>query len=339
MAAELRGEVVTKKVRGGLQSYMSRRLFYCDHHQLPLPDGHRFPAEKYRMLRERLAADGRFELVPSDPADIELIELAHDPAYVRAVVEGTLDAAIVRRIGFPWSPQLVQRTLCSVGGTLAAMDDALATGWGGNLAGGTHHAFRDSGAGFCVFNDLVIAIGAGRKRGQFQRAAVLDLDVHQGDGTALLLAGDPDAFTVSIHCAANFPFRKQQSSLDLELPGGTHDAEFLATLDTALDRVLQFRPEILFYQSGVDGLASDTFGRFALTLDGLRERDRRVFTVAQQHRIPVVVTLGGGYSKPSELTAEAHAGTFRAAAEMFDGNGSSSRYASAAHNASSGVNF
>jgi acetoin utilization deacetylase AcuC-like enzyme len=318
---------------------MSRRLFYCDHHQLPLPPGHRFPAEKYRMLREQLAADGYFELVPADPADVELVELAHDPAYVRAVMDGTLDATIVRRIGFPWSPQLVQRTLCSVGGTLAATNEALATGWGGNLAGGTHHAFRDSGAGFCVFNDLVIAIHAGRKRRQFQRAAVLDLDVHQGDGTALLLAGDADAFTVSIHCSANFPFRKQQSSFDLELPAGTPDAEFLAALDTALDRVLQFCPEILFYQAGVDGLASDTFGRFALTLEGLRERDRRVFTAVQQHGIPLVVTLGGGYSKPIELTAKAHAGTFRAAAEVFDHVTSSSRYASPAHNAASGITF
>jgi acetoin utilization deacetylase AcuC-like enzyme len=318
---------------------MSRRLFYCDHHQLPLPPGHRFPAEKYRMLRERLAADGYFELVPADPADVDLIELAHDPGYVRAVVEGTLDATIVRRIGFPWSPQLVQRTLCSVGGTLAATNEAMATGWGGNLAGGTHHAFRDSGAGFCVFNDLVIAIHAGRKRGQFQRAAVLDLDVHQGDGTALLLAGDPDAFTVSIHCAANFPFRKQQSSLDLELPAGTQDAEFLATLEAALDRALQFRPEILFYQSGVDGLASDSFGRFALTLDGLRERDRRVFNAARQHGIPLVVTLGGGYSKPIELTADAHAGTFRAAAEIFDRLAGSSRYAPSVHNAATGITF
>ena len=226
---------------------MSRRLFYCDHHELPLPAGHRFPAEKYRLLRERLSADGYFELLPADPAKLEDIELAHDPAYVRAVVDGTLDAAVQRRIGFPWSPQLVQRTLCSVGGTLAAVDEALATGWGGNLAGGTHHAFRDTGSGFCILNDLAIAIHAGRRDGKFRRAAVLDVDVHQGDGTALLLAEDPDAFTVSIHCADNFPFRKQQSGLDLELPAGTRDAEFLAALDRALQRVLEFRPEILLY--------------------------------------------------------------------------------------------
>jgi acetoin utilization deacetylase AcuC-like enzyme len=318
---------------------MSRRLFYCDHHPIPLPDGHRFPAEKYRLLRERLSADGHFELVPANPAPIELVELAHDRGYVRAVLDGTVDATIMRRIGFPWSPQLVQRTLCSVGGTLAAVDEALSTGWGGNLAGGTHHAFRDSGAGFCVFNDLVIAIRAGRQRGKYRRAAVLDLDVHQGDGTALLLAEDPDALTVSIHCAANFPFRKQQSSVDLELPAGTTDDMFLATLDGAIERVLEFRSEILLYQSGVDGLASDAFGKFALTADGLRERDRRVFSAAQQHGIPLVVTLGGGYSKPVELTAEAHAVTFRTAAEVFDHARSSSRSAAHPHNTAAAQPF
>ena len=318
---------------------MSRRLFYCDHHPIPLPEGHRFPAEKYRLLRERLSAGGYFELLPADPAAIELVELAHDPAYVRAVLDGTVDATIMRRIGFPWSPQLVQRTLCSAGGTLAAVDEALTTGWGGNLAGGTHHALRDSGAGFCIFNDLVIAIRAGRARGLFRRAAVLDCDVHQGDGTAQLLAGDSDAYTVSIHCAANFPFRKQASSLDLELPAGTTDAEFLAALDAALGQVLQFRPEILLYQSGVDGLATDTFGKFALTPDGLRERDRRVCVAAGEHRIPLVVTLGGGYSKPVELTAEAHAVTFRTAAGVFDKVGSSFRSATIPRNTAAAQPF
>ena len=318
---------------------MSRRLYYCDHHELPLPAEHRFPAEKYRMLRERLAADGNFELIPATPATIDQIELAHDPAYVRAVVEGTLDASTQRRIGFPWSPQLVQRTLHSVGGTLAAMDDALAGGWGGNLAGGTHHACRDTGSGFCVFNDLAIVIHAGRKRGLFQRAAVLDLDVHQGDGTAQMMAGDPEALTVSIHCAANFPFRKQQSSIDIELPAGTGDAEFLEALDRALERVLEFRPEILLYQSGVDGLAGDSFGKFSLTMDGLRERDRRVLSTAQQHGIPIVITLGGGYSKPIERTADAHAVTFRTAATVFAETSGSSRSAVPAHNTSARTAF
>jgi len=318
---------------------MSRPLFYCDHHELPLPPGHRFPAEKYRLLRERLAADETFEFVPASPVAIALIELAHEPAYVRAVIDGTLDAATQRRIGFPWSPQLVQRTLCSVGGTLAAMDVALATGWGGNLAGGTHHACRDSGSGFCVFNDLAIAIHAGRNRGQFRRAAVLDLDVHQGDGTALLMAGDPDALTVSIHCAANFPFRKQQSSLDIELPAGTQDAEFLSALERALERVLEFGPEILLYQSGVDGLAGDTFGKFALTTEGLRERDKLVFSTARKHAIPVVITLGGGYSKPIERTADAHAGTFRNAAAVYENTASSSRSAVPPHNTAAPIAF
>ena len=295
---------------------MSRPLFYCDHHELPLPPGHRFPAEKYRLLRERLAADETFEFVPASPVAIALIELAHEPAYVRAVIDGTLDAATQRRIGFPWSPQLVQRTLCSVGGTLAAMDVALATGWGGNLAGGTHHACRDSGSGFCVFNDLAIAIHAGRNRGQFRRAAVLDLDVHQGDGTALLMAGDPDALTVSIHCAANFPFRKQQSAIDIALPDGTADAAYLERLEATLPAVAAFGPEIVFYQSGVDGLAGDRFGRLALTHSGLVERDRMVLGLVRKYSVPVVITLGGGYSDPVERTVTAHFQTFRTALDL-----------------------
>ena len=181
-----------------------------------------------------------------------MIERVHDPAYVHAFLQGTVDARIMRRIGFPWSEGLVRRTLASVGGTLAATADALASGWAATCRGGTHHAFRSEGSGFCVFNDIAIAI---RQTGR--RAAVIDLDVHQGDGTALLFENDPAVLTLSVHSAANFPFRKQKSKIDVELPDRTGDQEYLRVLDDALPSVFEFQPEIAFYQSGVDPLAGD----------------------------------------------------------------------------------
>lgn len=288
------------------------RLFYCDHHPIPLPPGHKFPVEKYALLRALLAADGYYRLEPAPLADPAAIERVHDPEYVRAFLAGRLDPRILRQIGFPWSEQLVRRTLRSVGGTLAASADALATGFGGNLAGGTHHAFRERGAGFCVFNDLAVAIRAiGR------RAAVIDLDVHQGDGTAALFAGDETVLTVSLHGALNFPFHKQQSRIDIALPDGAADDEYLSHLRAVLPPVADFRPEVLLYQSGVDALAGDRLGRLALSHAGLMERDRMVFGFAKSAGLPVVVTLGGGYADPVSRTAEAHANTFRAAARIF----------------------
>ena len=290
---------------------MARRLFYCDHHSIPLPPGHKFPVEKYALLRALLAADGYYHMEPAPFADPAAIERVHEPAYVRAFLSGTLDRGILRQIGFPWSEQLVRRTLASVGGTLAASADALATGFGGNLAGGTHHAFRDRGAGFCVFNDLAVAI-----RFLGRRAAVVDLDVHQGDGTAALFPGEETVLTLSLHGARNFPFRKQQGGIDVALPDGTEDDEYLGQLRAVLPRVSEFRPEVLLYQSGVDALEGDRLGRLALSTAGLMERDRTVFAFAKREGLPVVVTLGGGYANPISRTAEAHANTFRAAAEI-----------------------
>jgi acetoin utilization deacetylase AcuC-like enzyme len=293
------------------------RLFYCDHFEIPLPAGHRFPMEKYRLLRERIAADGFWQLEPATPAPIETIALAHDPEYVAQFLDGTLPAAAMRRIGFPWSKGLVTRTLASAGGTLAATRDAIETGFGGTLAGGTHHAFRTEGSGFCVFNDVAIAISSLRAEGRARRVAVVDLDVHQGDGTAHFFEHDPDVLTISLHGANNFPFRKQRSKIDVELPDQTGDVEYLRALDAVLPRVNEFAPEIVFYLSGVDALASDVLGRLALTPEGLKVRDRKVIAACFGERLPLVITLGGGYSKPIELTAEAHANTFRMAAEIY----------------------
>jgi len=301
---------------------VAARLFYCDRHEIPLPPGHRFPLSKYRMIRELLEADGGFDFVAAPFADPAWIRLVHDADYVRELLEGTIAPARMRRIGFPWSEGLVRRTLASVGGTVSAADDALENGWGGNLAGGTHHAFRGEGSGFCVFNDIAVAIEKLRSEGRIQRAAILDLDVHQGDGTAQIFESDPDVFTVSIHSRRNFPFRKQRSRVDIELDDRTGDEVYLRTLDVVLPELVAFEPEILFYQSGVDGLASDSLGRLALTHAGLQERDRRVMSAASVHGVPFVITLGGGYSKPIELTAAAHVNTFRTALEIF-GSGDS----------------
>jgi acetoin utilization deacetylase AcuC-like enzyme len=296
---------------------MSRRLFYCDHHAIPLPPRHKFPISKYKLIRDLLSIDGIFTFEQAPFAETSIVELAHDPEYVAQFLRGTLSDAAVRRIGFPWSEGLVRRTLASVGGTLSATQDALEKGWGGNLAGGTHHAFRAAGSGFCVFNDIAIAIRWLRSENRIRRAAVLDLDVHQGDGTAEIFADDAETLTVSIHCKNNFPFRKQQSNIDVDLPDGMGDEEYLRALDLVLPRVVAFDPEIIFYQSGVDGLGSDALGRLALSHVGLKERDRRVMAMVAAKGTPLVVTLGGGYSVPIELTAEAHANTYRMAAEIF----------------------
>jgi len=293
------------------------RLFYCDHFEIPLPAGHKFPIEKYRLLRERIAADGFWDLEPATPAPIETIALAHDRDYVEQFVNGTLSPAAMRRIGFPWSQGLVNRTLASAGGTQTATSDALETGFGGTLAGGTHHAFRAEGSGFCVFNDVAIAIHSLRSQGRARRAAVVDLDVHQGDGTAHFFENDPDVLTVSLHGANNFPFRKQRGKIDVELPDRTGDEQYLRALDSVLPRVFDFAPEIVFYLSGVDALASDLLGRLALTPEGLKARDTRVIESCHRNGLPLVITLGGGYSKPIELTAEAHANTFRVAAGIY----------------------
>ena len=288
------------------------KLFSCDHHNIPLPAGHKFPLAKYRLLRERLEADKRFRIERAPPATREVICLAHDPDYVDAFLNGQLSPKAMRRIGFPWSEGLVARTLCSVGATLAATRAALDDGIGGALAGGTHHASYAEGSGFCVFNDIAIAIRANRKR-----AAVIDLDVHQGDGTAAIFSGDSSVFTLSLHAQNNFPFRKQQSTLDIAFPDGTHDADYLTALEQAIPRVIEFQPEIVFYQSGVDGLATDKLGLLALTPAGMAARDWVIFDTLRRNAIPTVTVLGGGYSEPIDFTVDAHASTFFCAAGIF----------------------
>ncbi len=296
---------------------VARRLFYTDHHLIALPENHKFPLGKYRMLRELLAKEQLFTFEAAPLATADVISLAHDPGYVDQVLTGTLSPAAIRRMGFPWSEDLVRRSLASVGATLSATNDALEHRWGGTLSGGTHHAFRAEGAGFCVFNDIAVAIQSLRKQSRIRRAAVVDLDVHQGDGTAEIFRDDPDVFTLSIHCHSNFPFRKQKSCLDIDLPDKVGDDEYLEQLDHALPYVLSFTPDIIFYQAGVDPLAADALGRLSLTYEGLKRRDRTVMETIRDHGIPLVLTAGGGYARPMELSVEAHANTYRVAAEVF----------------------
>ncbi len=287
---------------------------------MPLPVGHRFPSPKYPLLREKLL---ELKLVaPSELHEAELCsseELArvHSPEYIAAILQGTLDVRGQRALGFPWSEALVLRSRASVGGTLQAARAALADGIAGNLAGGTHHAFADRGEGYCVFNDHAVAIRALQAEGLIARAVVVDLDVHQGNGTAAIFARDPSVFTFSMHGARNFPFHKERSSLDVELPDGCQDAEYLEALCRHLTGVLrEARADILFYQAGVDPLEGDTLGRLALTHGGLRARDRIVLEAAWTSGLPVVLTLGGGYGKPIERSVDAHAGTYQVAREV-----------------------
>lgn len=281
---------------------------------MELPEGHRFPARKYGLLRSMLDGDGGFTIAPAVAASLEEVCAAHDEEYVRAFVGGALDAAAMRRIGFPWTLGLVARTMGSAGSTLCAVRAALeGEGLAGSLAGGTHHAFRGEGSGFCVFNDIAIAVAWLRRNWTGRRIAVIDLDVHQGDGTAAMLADDADVLTVSLHGRNNFPFRKQESRVDVAFEDGTGDAEYLGVLGEVLDRVEAFAPEFVFYQSGVDALEADSLGKLSLTKAGLAERDRMVLSLWRRGGFPMAITLGGGYARPIELTAEAHAQTYRLA--------------------------
>ena len=297
------------------------KAWHCDARDVPLPDGHRFPMHKYALLRRRLLEEAVFseaEMLASALIEREALLAAHEPAYVDAVFEGTLSEAALRRLGFPWSPGLVERSRASVYGTVAAARAALEEGIACNLAGGTHHAFAAEGTGFCVFNDIAVAARVLQREGLVDRALVVDLDVHQGDGTAAIFADDPSVFTFSMHGAKNFPFRKQKSSLDVELPDGCGDEEYLAQLRRHLPRVLdEARAQIVFFQAGVDPLAEDQLGRLELSREGLMRRDRLVLEAARERALPVAVTLGGGYTRPVSLSVEAHVGTFREARRAF----------------------
>jgi acetoin utilization deacetylase AcuC-like enzyme len=337
------------------------KAFYSDTFVLPLPDHHRFPMAKYHLLRERLVAERILTA-----ADLEIPEsiswddlrLVHDAGYVDAVGAGTLSADAQRRIGFPWSPMMVERSRRSVGATLAAARHALSCSAtlsgsrrdGGpaalaasplrraspklaefsgerrreraalhecvsaNLAGGTHHAFRDRGEGYCVFNDVAVAAAVLLRDGAIARAAVVDCDVHQGNGTAAIFRDEPSVFTFSMHGANNFPFRKETSDLDVTFDDGAGDDDYLAALVRHLPSVLDgHRPDIVFYLAGADPYEGDRLGRLKLTVDGLRTRDRLVFDACRERGLPVAITMSGGYCPDVDAIVTIHTNTIREA--------------------------
>ncbi len=295
-------------------------FYFPDTPDLPLPPGHRFPASKYRLLRERAVAEGLFanaRLLPSPPADKTVLRLAHGEAYVDDVLGGRLSAEAMRRIGIPWSEVLVARSLATVGGSLAAARDALHDGIAGQLAGGTHHAHRDFGSGYCVFNDLAVTALALMREGAARRITILDCDVHQGDGTAAILRDIAAVQTISIHGATNFPFRKVASDIDVALADETGDVDYLAALDGVLDRIEGFAPDLLLYLSGADALAADRLGRLSLSPEGLAQRDCAVFRFARSRRLPVSIAIGGGYGEPISITVDAYLSTFRSAQAIY----------------------
>jgi len=297
------------------------RFFYPDTPELPLPEKHRFPISKYRLLREKVMTEevlGRAELAPSPPISIEQLLHAHSPDYVTSVLNGTLSRDEQRRIGLPWSSTLARRSRATVGGSLAAAREALNVGVSGQLAGGTHHAHRDFASGYCVFNDLAVAALTLLAERAVDRIAILDLDVHQGDGNAALLAGNPETFVVSLHGEKNFPFRKVASDLDIALPDGTEDAAYLAAVAEACEAVAAFQPDLLLYLAGVDPLKIDSLGRLSISADGLRQRDDFVLRHCKASGLPVAIVAGGGYAKPISATVDAYVETWRTARHIFD---------------------
>jgi acetoin utilization deacetylase AcuC-like enzyme len=295
------------------------KAFYADPFVLPLPPGHRFPIEKYRLVRERVAEAGLTgpdSLLVSPAATDDEILRVHTPDYWHRLRDGQLTAKEMRRIGFPWSPELVERSRRSSGGTIAACRAALREGVAVNLAGGTHHAFPDHGEGYCVLNDVAIAVRAMQAEGLIHRSAIIDCDVHQGNGTAAIMNGDPTVFTFSIHGARNFPFRKEPGDLDIELDDGVDDATYLAALREGLDVTLHGdHPDLVVYLAGADPYQGDRLGRLALTKAGLARRDETVLAACLAIGAPVAAVMAGGYAVPINHTVDIHFRTVQLAAE------------------------
>ena len=287
------------------------------HYTIPLPAGHRFPIAKYALLRERVEGERLAEVHDPPRATDDALALVHTAEYLERFRAGALSAAEERRLGFPWSPALVERSVRAVGGTIAAASAALDRGVAMNLAGGTHHAFAGHGEGFCVFNDVAVAVRVLQRDRRIARAAIVDLDVHQGNGTHAIFAGDADVFTFSMHGGRNYPFHKVPGSLDIELPDGTGDDAYLARLADTLPRVLAAsHPDLVVYLAGADPHEADRLGRLALTFDGLARRDAMVLGACREVGIPVALTIAGGYGRDVATTVECHVRTVRVAREF-----------------------
>ncbi|MDZ7607427.1 MAG: histone deacetylase [Cyclobacteriaceae bacterium] len=297
------------------------KIAWNEHYALPLPEGHRFPMAKYNLIPEQLLYEGTItgaNIFSPAPLSVEILLKVHDAAYWEKLDSGRLLPEEIRRMGFPYSKELVHRELVILQGTIDCAKYALHHGVALNVAGGTHHAYRDRGEGFCLLNDIAVAATWMLNTGLSRQILIVDLDVHQGNGTAHIFHQNPSVFTFSMHGEKNYPMKKERSDLDIPLPDGTDDASYLSVLKHHLPQLIErVRPDFIFYQSGVDVLATDKLGRMRLTRDGCKERDRYVLTTCKEHYIPVAVVMGGGYSQKMFDIVEAHANTFRLAATIY----------------------
>jgi len=304
------------------------QVFYSPRYYAEIGEGHIFPIRKFELVRDKLLAEGTLnlsEIVEPAPAIIEDVLRVHTEDYITRLRNGALTNKEIRRLGLPWSESLVRRSFYAVGGTISAALHAFEDGYCSNLAGGTHHSFADRGEGFCVLNDVAIAIRTLRARGVIGRAAIVDCDVHQGNGTATIFAGDPDTFTFSMHGANNYPLFKARSSLDVELKDGTGDGEYLQVVNESLQLVFAHEPEIIFYLAGADPFAGDKLGKLNLSVEGLRARDERVLRECYVREIPVTTVMSGGYGKQLSDTVEIHCNTIRSVKEVFEPHSFSKR--------------
>lgn len=295
-------------------------IFYSPDYYADIGEGHVFPIKKFELARDILVSEGTIEpqwVLPPDEASVEDVLRVHTSDYVSRLRTGELTRNEVRRLGLPWTQSLVKRSFLAVSGTINAAFTALNHGVGSNLAGGTHHAFPDRGEGFCVLNDVAVAIERLRAESAARRFLIVDLDVHQGNGTAFIYSGDPDVFTFSVHGQKNYPLFKEESDLDIELADGTSDEEYLSVVDEALHRILHFEPDLIFYLAGADPFEDDKLGRLSLTKSGLRKRDEMVLGAAFAAGIPVVTTMSGGYAADINDTVDIHCNTIRAVRSVF----------------------
>ncbi|MDM7923030.1 MAG: histone deacetylase [Pyrinomonadaceae bacterium] len=298
-------------------------IFYSPYYYADIGEGHVFPIRKFELVRDRLLEEGTLsphELFEPEPAAVEDLHLVHTEDYISRLVAGELTAKEVRKLGLPWSQSLVRRSFHAISGTINAARRAIEEGVSSNLAGGTHHAYPDRGEGFCVLNDVAVAIRVLQREKLADRFLIIDCDVHQGDGTAFIFKDSPEVFTFSMHGAKNYPLFKQTSSLDIELPDGTADEEYLQTLEHALGHIRMHEPDIIFYLAGADPYEKDKLGRLKITMEGLRKRDETVMRFARSLGVPFVTTMSGGYAADIADTVEIHCNTIRAVKDVFFDN-------------------
>jgi acetoin utilization deacetylase AcuC-like enzyme len=298
------------------------KIYYSPYYYADIGENHVFPIRKFEYVRDKLLAEGTlqpFEIAEPQPAEIEDVLLVHTEDYITRLRQGTLTRQEIRKLGLPWSRSLVRRSFLATSGTINAAKAALKSGAASNLAGGTHHAFPDRGEGFCVLNDVAVAIRVLQKENLAKKFLIVDCDVHQGNGTAFIFNADEDVYTFSMHGAKNYPLFKETSNLDLELPDNTSDKEFLEILNEALPRIYLHNPDLIFYLGGADPYEKDKLGRLNLSIEGLRRRDEMVLEFAKSKSVPIVTLMSGGYALDINDTVEIHCNTIRAVKKVFYG--------------------